>query len=470
MAPGTSTARKNAPPKGKKKPSELEILIAKHKETEKLLAKAQADLLVKRNNELLDEEEEEEEERPKKKSKKNSTTSSESGAVDVFGKADASSMVGLLGAPRVEVDDPTSDDEPAPPDGPSDDEPDVADDDIEDENKSPVSGVDPDMVISSPAANTKKTPRAVRHTGSKSSSSTRVTQSTFSPVTQRIANMGRHELRVGIATTAAFPADHGDFAWKSTKKAVAASESRPLAERLAETETSPERHADLVHYVWGGASQIRSEVKTHAKSAVALFGIPGDFSQTEIVDLIAWLTCKKGIFKYGGIDLKNRTYNIQQPYGAAFYMNVIMKQWFETMKSEGVRVSSMNNFINIPAPLLALVTDAMDNSLKEWATGVRVGIKFTQEEYGPKYDCHLAAVLNIQSKSPSWFADFQQKLYKKIITTSNFAHLKLLLSQATAADDELDGIDFAALEASVSTTPTPAAVTVPVVAAATVAP
>ncbi|KAJ7236361.1 hypothetical protein C8J57DRAFT_1247854 [Mycena rebaudengoi] len=442
MAPGTSTVRKNAPPKGKKKPSELEILIAKHKETEKLLAKAQADLLVKRNNELLDEEEEEEEERPKKKSKKNSTTSSESGAEDVFGKADASSVVGLLGAPRVEVDDPTSDDEPAPPDGPSDDEPDVADDDIEDE-KSPVSGVDPDMVISSPAANTKKTPRA----------------STFSPVTRRIANMGRHELRVGIATTAAFPADHGDFAWNSTKKAVAASESKPLADRLAETEISPERHADLVHYVWGGASQIRSEVKTHAKSAVALFGIPGDFSQTEIVDLIAWLTCKKGIFKYGGIDLKNRTYDIQQPYGAAFYKNIITKQWFETMKSEGVRVSSMNNFINIPAPLLALVTDAMDNSLKEWATGVRVGIKFTQEEYGPKYDRHLAAVLNIQSKSPSWFADFQQKLYTKIITTSNFSHLKLMLSQATAADDELDGIDFFRSQ-----------LTVPVVAAAAVAP
>ncbi|KAJ7280642.1 hypothetical protein C8J57DRAFT_1219946 [Mycena rebaudengoi] len=72
-----------------------------------------------------------------------------------------------------------------------------------------------------------------------------------------------------------------------------------------------------------------------------------------------------------------------------------------------------------------------------------------------RYDRHLAAVLNIQSKSPSWFADFQQKLYTKIITTSNFAHLNLLLSQATAADDELDGIDFAALEASVSTTPTP---------------
>jgi hypothetical protein len=58
---------------------------------------------------------------------------------------------------------------------------------------------------------------------------------------------------------------------------------------------------------WGGAPQIRGEIKTLCKGAVALYGIPGDYTPTEITAHVKWLTGKQGIFKYGAINLKVRS-------------------------------------------------------------------------------------------------------------------------------------------------------------------
>jgi hypothetical protein len=57
---------------------------------------------------------------------------------------------------------------------------------------------------------------------------------------------------------------------------------------------------------WSGAPQLRGEVKTLCKSAVKLFGIPGEYSPAEIAKHIKFLTGKKGIFKFGGINLQVR--------------------------------------------------------------------------------------------------------------------------------------------------------------------
>ncbi|KAJ7236366.1 hypothetical protein C8J57DRAFT_1247859 [Mycena rebaudengoi] len=178
--------------------------------------------------------------------------------------------------------------------------------------------------------------------------------------------------------------------------------------RLARAETSEEHRLPLISYAWGGAAQLRGEVKTICKSAVALFGIPGDFTPTQIAANVEWLTSPKGIYKYGGIDLK--------PYGHPFYKFVLTKQWYDSAKADGVRITSYKSFVDTPLRALNLVTGGMEASLKEWATGVRVQVKFTEEEFAPRYQRHLAALLNIQEKSPTWFAQFQHNLYTKIVT------------------------------------------------------
>ncbi|KAJ7693153.1 hypothetical protein B0H17DRAFT_1132626 [Mycena rosella] len=85
-----------------------------------------------------------------------------------------------------------------------------------------------------------------------------------------------------------------------------------------------------------------------------------------------------------------------------------------------------------------------------------------------EYQRHRAALLNLQAKSPTWFAQFQRELYVKIVSTSNFPHLKEII--APLDEDELDGVDFEALEAhatgkdqpDVASTPTDAAGVPPV--------
>ncbi|KAJ7787437.1 hypothetical protein B0H14DRAFT_3505440 [Mycena olivaceomarginata] len=192
------------------------------------------------------------------------------------------------------------------------------------------------------------------------------------------------------------------------------------------TKESNERRAQLVSYAWSGAPQLRGEIAKHIK----------------------FLTGKKGIFKFSGINLQDQTYDRQRPFGAAFYHDVMTKQWFDTAKSEGVRAASFRNFIDSPIPVLTLVTDGMENALKEWSTGVRIQIKFTEEEFGPRYQHHRATLLNLQTKSPTWFTQFQRNLYSKIISTSNFHHLKQVVAEPD--EDELDGVDFNALEESVA--------------------
>ncbi|KAJ6506001.1 hypothetical protein DFH09DRAFT_1200522 [Mycena vulgaris] len=290
---------------------------------------------------------------------------------------------------------------------------------------------------------TKSKPTGHRRTRSKATS-VRVTQSTFSPPSVRLASAGRYAVRVKIATKSGFPSDHADFAWEAV--AGAAASTPELAERLAVAEKSEERRNQLTNYAWGGAAQLRGEVKVLCKSAVALYGIPGDYTAAEISKHVKWLTGKKGVFKYGGIDLKAQTYDIQQPYCAPFYKVVTTKQWFDSAKSEGVRAISFKSFIDSPVPMLTLVTGGMENSLKEWATGIRIQIKFTEDEFGPRYEHHRAALLNLQEKSPTWFAQFQRNLYSKIVATSNFPHLRRIF--AVPDEDELDGVDFEALEAA----------------------
>ncbi|KAJ7868924.1 hypothetical protein B0H14DRAFT_3132490 [Mycena olivaceomarginata] len=436
MPPRTGKGKPSVAKKAKQ--SELEKLIAQQKKTEKLLAEANTKLLAKRNADMLDEEEEA---APAKKKAKSSKSNSSAPASDSFGEDDAAALDGLLGSNRVGAADETdkdSEDESASDSGRvSLNNGEDMDNDEEDEEDDELPSIDSDMVIEDPIK--KGAQRRAKKT-----SSSRVTQSTFTPTSVRLANVGRQAVRVEIATKEGFPLNHAGFALEAMSNVVAALDSPELVERLAMA--TDERRSQLIAYAWGGAPQVRGEVKTLCNGAVGLFGIPGDLTPEQIETHIRWLTGKTSIFKFGGIDLETHNYDVQQPYGAPFYKDVMTKQWFDSAKSEGVRAASFQRFIDSPVPVLTLITDGMENSLKEWATGVRIKIKFTEEEFAPRYQHHRAALLNLQANSPTWFAQFQRNLYSKIVTTSNFPHLKSIANDSEG--DELKGVDFEALEAS----------------------
>jgi hypothetical protein len=98
------------------------------------------------------------------------------------------------------------------------------------------------MIIDEPATQNKK---GHRRTASKP----RVSQSTFSPMSMRLANVGRRAVRVDVATKEGFPTEHAKFAWTSMSDAVSATKTPELVERLAIAEKSDERRAQLTTYV-----------------------------------------------------------------------------------------------------------------------------------------------------------------------------------------------------------------------------
>ncbi|KAJ7474547.1 hypothetical protein B0H11DRAFT_2195260 [Mycena galericulata] len=109
----------------------------------------------------------------------------------------------------------------------------------------------------------------------------------------------------------------------------------------------------------------------------------------------------------------------------------------------------------------------MENSLKEWAMGVRIQIKLTEEEFRPRYQHHRAALLNLQMKLPTWFAQFQRSLYSKIVLLAHSPIIRRQISHTSSGSspiqrNELDSVDFEALEAAAtgsdkSEAPVPAA-------------
>ncbi|KAJ6449732.1 hypothetical protein C8R45DRAFT_947184 [Mycena sanguinolenta] len=409
--------------------SQLEQLIRKQKETEKLLAKANqkrlffpllVSVLTKRNKDMLEDEDEDAQASVPAKKKARQTPALSS---DSFRQDDTEALSGLFGSDRTIVEDKDTILIPDSDDGAGESE-------KEDNNMDEP--LDAKMIIDSdaPAVKTPKKP-----TPSRKGSVARVTQATFSPMSVRFQR--RKD---------GFPNNHAEFAWDAIMKAVESIDVLELADRLEKAKGVGERHTHLVTYAWGGARQLCGEVKTLCKSAVKLFGIPGAYTPAEIIKHVRFLTVKKGIFKFGGINLKDETYDMQQPFSASFYQDVISKQWFDTIKSEGVRTASFARYVDSPVPILTLVTDAMENALKEWATGVRIGIKFTEAEFGPRYQHYRTALLNLQAKSPTWFSQFQCGLYTKIISTLNFPHLKAIIAEPD--EDELEGVDFEALEAS----------------------
>ncbi|KAJ7112282.1 hypothetical protein C8R44DRAFT_251291 [Mycena epipterygia] len=469
-------AAKKASGKKSKESSEVQRLKAQ-------LAAAEAALLVKRTSDMLDDEEEQEV-RAKKKTKttRQVTDVPDSSDEDIpeFGKDDTAEMDGLLGAERrilntqdkskdaTEDESATSDstdkDKNSDGSGPDDDHK----DDESGDDLRPAHGEE--LVVQNTGTKSKARTTSRRSkprtstSSTETSSSSKVKLSNFSPQSLRLANAGRYAVRVGIATKKAFPLEHRDWTWRTVESAVVAADDASLTERLNVTKDDADRRANLVSYAWGGAAQLRGEVKILCKAVVLLFGIPGAHSPEQIVKIIEWLiNPKKGIFKYGGIDIATRTYDKQKPFGHPFYQDVITKQFFSSQSSEGVRQISMEDFINLNLPVLGLITDGMENSLQEYATGVRVRIKFTAEEYASRYDYHLATLEKLQQRSPTWFAAFQRNLYSVIVyvaccditrcsfvlnsNSTTFNHLKAIVNQQEDSDDE--DIDFSALEASV---------------------
>ncbi|KAJ7334946.1 hypothetical protein DFH08DRAFT_965679 [Mycena albidolilacea] len=406
QASGTVGAKKKVKGAKSKETKELEKVKAQ-------LAAANKQLLLKRNQDMLDAEDLDDGDKPpaNKRPKVRKTVNDSNEDPDTFGEDDIAALNGVLGSGPIpnadEEEHSLASDDKGTRKSPVNSE---DDQDVDDSESLGGPAGDDDMLVDK--VTPKKRKRRKRTSNSSTTqplSSSRVTQASFTPTSLRVANAGRYAVHVAIATEHAFPSEREDWTWGTLEAAMPKESS--LAAKLALIKEDDDRTANLITYVYLFSLK-RCQANTHIEAYGGAAQLRG-----------------QNIFKYGGVDIKKRTFDPQQP-----------------TVTKGVRVISAGKFVDL-VPLLTLVTDAMESSLKEYSTGVRIKIKFSADDFAARYDHHRAALDNLKTQSPVWFDDFQRNLYSCIVKATPFTHLQKTVDKE---NEELADVDFAALEASVS--------------------
>ncbi|KAF9067819.1 hypothetical protein BDP27DRAFT_1422557 [Rhodocollybia butyracea] len=150
------------------------------------------------------------------------------------------------------------------------------------------------------------------------------------------------------------------------------------------------------------------------------FGIPGKMKSTEVKELIAWLL-KDGHYKYGEVDIQNKTYNTKLPFGCEGVAHILRLE-------------------KDCSPTVALMITFIEHALSEYAEGVYRHVEFSNTARA-RYCFHLSSFNGIANEAPIWSNNFATSLYKLILTQSN----KEFLLDVEA--DDLTEVDVKGLEA-----------------------
>ncbi|KAF9038397.1 hypothetical protein BDP27DRAFT_1435482 [Rhodocollybia butyracea] len=154
------------------------------------------------------------------------------------------------------------------------------------------------------------------------------------------------------------------------------------------------------------------------------FGIPGKMKSTEVKELIAWLM-QDGHYKYGEVNIQNKTYNTQLPFGC-----------------EGIaHILQIVNARTIAPTTIALMLTFIEHALHEYSEGVYRHVEFLDTARS-RYCFHLSSFNRIAVQAPIWAEDFRSSLYKLILTQSN----KEFLLDVEA--DDLTEVDIKGLESN----------------------
>ncbi|KZT55276.1 hypothetical protein CALCODRAFT_484930 [Calocera cornea HHB12733] len=96
-------------------------------------------------------------------------------------------------------------------------------------------------------------------------------------------------------------------------------------------------------------------------------------------------------------------------YGSEALSAVILGCLFGTKTPIGVQYAAQ--FRPIPPQVIALAATALDHVVKEWSTGVRKPIDFTQASAGTKYSYHISCLAKFQTVNADGLDKLRERLY-----------------------------------------------------------
>ncbi|KAF9059371.1 hypothetical protein BDP27DRAFT_1431470 [Rhodocollybia butyracea] len=220
-----------------------------------------------------------------------------------------------------------------------------------------------------------------------------------------------------------------------------------MVEVFARVLASVDTQQELVQFLGYARSGFFTNCMAKAREWVATcFGLPGKMNSTEVKELVGWLL-KDGHYKYGEVDIHNKTYNTKLPFGCEGIAHILRLEVFATEGGANIEIfREIVNVRKIAPTTIALMITFIEHFLNEYVEGVYRHVEFS-DTARPCYCFHLSSFNHIANKAPKWANNFATSLYKLILTQSN----KEFLLDAEA--DDLTEVDIEGLEAAAVAAP-----------------
>ncbi|KAF9059375.1 hypothetical protein BDP27DRAFT_1500943 [Rhodocollybia butyracea] len=261
-----------------------------------------------------------------------------------------------------------------------------------------------------------------------SNHSGKITEKHFTPNTRCLAILGKRMNHRATATKQPFPTDKHAYNMEILQELANEYKGEgDMIDVFARVLASVDTQQELVQFLGYARSGFFTNCMAKAREWVPTrFGIPGKMKSTEVKELVAWLM-QDGHYKYGEVNIQNKTYNTQLPFGCEGIAHILRLEVFATKGGANIEIfREIVNARTITPTTIVLMLTFIEHALHEYSEGVYRHVEFSDTA---RSHSHLAE-------------DFRSSLYKLILTQSN----KEFLLDVEA--DDLTEVDIKGLESN----------------------
>ncbi|KAJ3818876.1 hypothetical protein F5880DRAFT_1616979 [Lentinula raphanica] len=267
----------------------------------------------------------------------------------------------------------------------------------------------------------------------------KVTSNMFSPRTRKLAVAGKHHARRVSTIEDAFPSDKHAFFLDIARQTAVVESLVDVFESVKEDTDVQKLLTSFMGYARGGL--FTSLAKKAREFTASYYSLPGTRKASEVKDMVDWLV-SDGHFKYGGVNVENRTFDTKKPFEAEGIAHLLRLEYFATKGGANIAVfKEMVAAKRIKGPTIALMITVLEHALMEYSDGTYCNSEFTDSAQ-TRYYHHLSSYKRIAEGAPTWADRFEARLFNLVLNQSN----KTFLLDVEAND--MNEVDIAELEAS----------------------
>ncbi|KAF9521730.1 hypothetical protein CPB83DRAFT_184982 [Crepidotus variabilis] len=160
-----------------------------------------------------------------------------------------------------------------------------------------------------------------------------------------------------------------------------------------------------------------------------------------ICSRVAWLL-EKGVFRYGGIKLETKEYDVQAPLATPLMSALIRAQWFDGTKGDRPAYHAIMKLKSIPKETVILCFTVTECVLKCWQGGSFTRVNFSEDNCSTRYNFFLDTWNELETNAPSYT---KRILSQNFIRTLKHTKNSSLLHSEEDVRRDIVGINFEAL-------------------------